>query len=93
MSNIIPAKLIDRAEREGACEEAIKWLRAKPRTFRQLVRTNDDWAWWAITSFAPQKVRDRYLKAERALDLNSDNLLQDYHRIMLEALESAFCKK
>jgi len=44
----ITEKHIAAAEKLGACEPAITWLREKPRTLEELVEHNPDWAAWII---------------------------------------------
>lgn len=42
----ITREIIRLAVRRGACEEAVRWARRKPRTIRELVARNADWARW-----------------------------------------------
>ena len=39
---------IDAAEKLKACEPAIEWLRAAPRTLTQLAAHDEDWACWVL---------------------------------------------
>jgi hypothetical protein len=52
MNSFIPKELIDRAESALACQEAIIWLRKKPRTWLELVEKNAYWCRWAVRAMA-----------------------------------------
>jgi len=34
------------AEADGACEDALVWLRSAPRTWEEMGRYRADWVWW-----------------------------------------------
>ena len=46
---VITLARIDTAEREGACEPALDWLREKPRTVRELIKERPAYAAWALS--------------------------------------------
>lgn len=54
---IISERIIDRAEKAGACRKAIEWLRKKPRTVNQLSRKDRMWPLWAIEHLVPRRLR------------------------------------
>lgn len=43
MTSYITSDLIERARKAGACEEALAWAEAKPRTMNEL---RPEWAYW-----------------------------------------------
>ena len=45
LNKVIPKRLIDFAETHGACYSAREWLRAAPRTWKQLYAKNP---WWFV---------------------------------------------
>jgi hypothetical protein len=47
LTDIIPSDLIDYAEEQSACKGALRWLREEPRTWRDLIDHNPEWAGWA----------------------------------------------
>jgi hypothetical protein len=54
-SPIITEKFIRIAEINGACDEALEWLRERPKTVMGLVRFNHDWSYWALFHVAPKR--------------------------------------
>ena len=54
----ITEKHIAAAEKLEACRPALKWLREKPRTLKELAAYRDDWAAW-IVKYAPDAWADR----------------------------------
>lgn len=48
MTDTITPAMIDRAEKAGACEDALQWLREAPRTFDQMVDCAPGWYLWAV---------------------------------------------
>ena len=44
---MIPPSMVRAAEAAGACEEAIEWLRARPRSWRDLALYQLSWFLWA----------------------------------------------
>lgn len=62
VDSIIPSRLIDLAEQKEACKEAVEWLRAKPRTFRELAE-NIYWVPWAADNLLSFPARKVYYKA------------------------------
>lgn len=45
----ITKKMIKAAEKRGACDEALRWLKARPRTLEQLARAHRGyWLEWAL---------------------------------------------
>lgn len=47
MSECIDSHMIDAAERGGACDEAIAWLRRESRTIQELADLHPYWLLWA----------------------------------------------
>lgn len=45
---VIKKKWIDLAETYGACDEAIAWLRRRPRTIESLCKNRYIWAGWVF---------------------------------------------
>lgn len=59
----IAPDLIALAESRGACDEALAWMRAKPRTLDDLLAKHRKWAEWAAVKLPlPDEVAD-YLHA------------------------------
>ena len=54
----ITEKHIAAAEKLEACRPALKWLREKPRTLKELAAYRDDWAAW-IVKYAPDAWAER----------------------------------
>lgn len=49
----ITKKMIQAAEEAGACTQALRWLRRRPRTVEQLVAYPEygyNWLYWALSS-------------------------------------------
>jgi hypothetical protein len=47
-TDIIPANMIDLAERKRACAAALEWILDSPRTWQDLVDYRPDWLAWAV---------------------------------------------
>ena len=45
---LITEEMIQKAIDHGACDIAINWLKVKPRTWKELVKHNSDWAVWVM---------------------------------------------
>ena len=53
----ITEKHIDAAKKLRACAPAITWLRKKPRTIKELVKHNPEWAAWIVECAPDYAVR------------------------------------
>jgi hypothetical protein len=53
MKHVITPEEIDRAEKLGACSNAITWLRKRPRTDIDLYHEDINWWTWGIMHGAP----------------------------------------
>lgn len=47
----IPKRIIDSAEGKHSSKEMINWLRAKPRTWGEMLNRNQDWGAWMLSNF------------------------------------------
>ena len=45
-TEIIDEKIIENCELNGACSEALKWVRKQPRTFAELREYREPWIYW-----------------------------------------------
>jgi hypothetical protein len=76
LNDTIHANLIDYAEHLGACKEALDWLRAAPRTWRELITKSSNWAGWIAAYIfvyrgdyeAVEKLSDGYWLGECAVE-------------------------
>lgn len=50
LTDVISKKVIEAARAEGACDEALEYVTAKPRTYDQLYKKNRLWLQW-LTRF------------------------------------------
>jgi len=62
---IITEEQIQIAEKAGACESALDWLREKPRTWIELFSRNNEWFYWAIDLIPfPQDILNHFMESD-----------------------------
>ena len=56
MDSVIDEEVIEACRKAGACAVALMWVKAKPRTYRQLRDHSLNWCWWLARNYPSPKV-------------------------------------
>ena len=56
MDSVIDEEVIEACRKAGACAVALMWVKAKPRTYRQLRDHSLNWCWWLARNCPSPKV-------------------------------------